>query len=186
MGIQVLGNGFHQQVVVLRVDINNAGIHHHADADLAAPQHAVRVGGEEIPLEDIDGSVYIIHIRSLLAAGELTLADLFNMVVHSFDHIEPGIAAGFAHAEHQIQIIAALFFGEGVFDVRFGAQGAGDVQVHVPVIRLAGAFLHAVQTVLIDSHLRHAVAAQFLAARQEDDFRVLGGNQFGQLRAVGV
>ncbi len=44
----------------------------------------------------------------------------------------------------------------------------------------------AVQTVLIDSHLRHAVAAQFLAARQEDDFRVLGGNQFGQLRAVGV
>ena len=42
------------------------------------------------------------------------------------------------------------------------------------------------KTVLIDSHLRHAVAAQFLAARQEDDFRVLGGNQFGQLRAVGV
>ena len=108
------------------------------------------------------------------------------MVVHGFDHVEPGVAAGLADAEHQVQVLAALLEGKGVFNVGGGAQRAGDVQVHVPVVGGAGALLHAAQTVLVDGHFGHLVAAQLGAAGQIDNLRVLGSHEVGKVLAVGI
>ena len=108
------------------------------------------------------------------------------MVVHGLHHVEPRVAARLADAEHEVEVSALLLYGKGVLDVGGGAQRAGDVQVHMPVVGLPGARLHAAQAVLIDGHLRHAVAAQLCAARQVDDLRVLGGYQLCEVFAVGV
>ena len=73
MGVQVLGDGFHQQVVMLRVNINDAGVHHNADAELGVPQDGVRVVHQKGAADDVDGGVDIVDLRGLLAAGELAL-----------------------------------------------------------------------------------------------------------------
>ena len=98
------GDRFHELVIVLGINIDDAGVHHHADPDLAAPEHPVGVRRKEIPLEHIDRGVDVKDFRGLLAAGEFALVHLLDMVADGFDHVEPGVAPRFADAEHKVKV----------------------------------------------------------------------------------
>ena len=47
MGVQMLRDGLHEQVVMLGIDVDDAGVHHNADAELGVPQNRVGVVHKE-------------------------------------------------------------------------------------------------------------------------------------------
>ena len=171
---------------MLGVDVDDAGVHHNADAELGVPQNRVGVVHKERAADDVNRRIDVVYLGCLLTARELALDDHLGVVAHDLEHIEPRIAAGLADAENDLQVLALLRLGKGVLNVLLGAQGAGDVQINHSIVLFAGAGLHAGKAVLVDLDLRHAVSAQLGPAGQVDDLRVLGGHQSGQVLAVGV
>ena len=133
----MLRDGLHEQVVMLGVDVDDAGVHHNVDAELGVPQNRVGVVHKERAADDVNRRIDVVYLGRLLTARELALDDHLGVVAHDLEHIEPRIAAGLADAENDLQVLALLRFGKGVLNVLLGAQGAGDVQINHSIVLFA-------------------------------------------------
>ena len=77
MGVQMLRDGLHEQVVMLGVDVDDAGVHHNADAELGVPQNRVGVVHKERAADDVNRRIDVVYLGCLLTARELAAATSF-------------------------------------------------------------------------------------------------------------